>query len=176
MALSRAQKDDMLSNYEAGLAQASHAFILGYQGITVPQVTELRQKVRDSGGTYLVVKNTLALRAIDGKALGGLKEQFVGPTAVVFTDDDVVGLAKTLTQFAKDVPAIQFKGGVVDSQAISGDQVKEIASMPSREELLAKLLFLMQSPIVRVTRALAAITRDFVVVLDQVARSKGEQS
>lgn len=176
MALSRTQKESMLADYQAGLAEAPHAFVVGYKGITVPQVTELRDKVRESGGTYVVVKNTLALRAVDGKALHELREQFVGPTAVAFTGEDVVGLAKALTQFAKDVPAIEFKGGVVDSQAISADQVQQIASMPSREELLAKLLYLLQSPVTRVTRALNAITRDFVVVLDQIARSRGEQS
>jgi len=176
MALSRTQKETLLESYQAGLAEAPHAFIIGYQGITVPQDTDLRQKVRESGGTYVVVKNTLALRAIDGKALGELKDQFVGATAVVFTDEDVVGLAKTLTQFAKDVPALQFKGGIVESQAISADQVKEIASMPSREELIARFLYLLQSPMTRVARVLAAITRDFVVVLDQIATKKTEQS
>lgn len=176
MALSRQDKETLIAQYEEGLARAPHAFILGYKGITVPQVTELRQKVRESGGSYLVVKNTLALRAIDGKALAELKEQFEGPVAVAFTDGDAVALAKTLTQFAKDVPAIEFRGGMVDSQAIAGEQVKEIASMPSREELLAKLLFLMQAPVTRFVRVLAAIPRDFVVVLDQIRAQKEEQA
>ena len=174
MALSRTQKEELLKDYQEGLAQAPHAFLVGYKGITVPQDTDLRQRVRDSGGTYLVVKNTLALRAVDGKALGELKEQFVGPTAVAFTDGDVVTLAKTLTQFAKDVPAIEFKGAVVDSQAIGAAQVKDIATLPSREELIAKILFLLQSPVSRFVRTLAAVTRDFVVVMDQIAKNKGE--
>lgn len=176
MALSRTRKEELLQSYEDGLAKADHAFLLGYKGISVPQVTDLRDKVRESGGTYVVVKNTLALRAIDGKALGELKEQFVGPTAVVFSDGDVVALAKALTQFQKDVPVIEFKGGVVNSQAIEAEQVKDIAALPSREELIAKLLFLLQSPVTRFARVLNAITRDFVVVIDQIAKQKEGES
>jgi large subunit ribosomal protein L10 len=172
MALSRAQKDELISEYGAALAQAPHAFLMGFQGITVPQVTELREKVRQSGGSYLVVKNTLALRAIDGKALSALAERFVGPTAVAFTNGDAVALAKTLTQFAKEVPAIAFKGGLVDGRPIAGEQVREIASLPSREELIGKLLYLLQSPIVRLARTLAAVPREFVVVLDQIRRNQ----
>lgn len=173
MALTRADKEQLLAFYEEGLKGASHAFVMGYQGIKVPQVTALREKVRQSGGQYVVVKNTLALRAIDGAALAALKDQFVGPTAVAFTDKDPVSLAKALTDFAKDVPAIQFKGGVVEGRAIGGDQVKEIAALPSREELIAKLLFLVQSPITRFVRVLAALgPQSLAMVLNQVSQKK----
>jgi large subunit ribosomal protein L10 len=172
MALSRQSKDELINEYSTTLAAAPHAFVVGYQGIKVPQVTDLREKVRQSGGSYVVVKNTLALRALDGKALGELKAQLTGMTAVAYTFGDPVALAKTLTQFAKDVPALQFKGGVVDSRAIAGEQVKEIASLPGREELIAKLLYLLQSPITRLVRTLAAVPREFVVVLDQIRQKK----
>lgn len=176
MALSQAKKNELVDKYTSELAAARHAFVMGYQGIKVPQATDLREKVRQSGGTYVVVKNTLALRAIDGQALAGLKDQFTGATAVAFTNGDVVALAKTLTQFAKDVPAIQFKGGVVEGQAIAAEQVKDIAGLPGRKELIGKLLFLLQSPIARFVRTLAAIPRDFVVVLDQVRLQKEQQA
>src|SRR5689334_79712 len=172
MALTRTDKEQLLAEYENGLAQAPHAFVLGYQGITVPQVTELRSRVRQSGGEYVVVKNTLALRAIDSKALAQLKEHFVGPTAVVFSTKDPVSVAKALTDYAKDVPALQFKGGMVEGRAIAGDQIKDIASLPSREELIAKLLFLLQSPITGLARVLAAVPQSFVMVLDQVRLKK----
>jgi large subunit ribosomal protein L10 len=172
MALTREQKDALIAKYEAALARAPHAFLLGFQGITVPQVTGLREKVRQSGGTYLVVKNTLALRAVDGKALGAIAGQFGGETAVAFTQGDAVALAKTLTQFAKEVPVIKFKGGLVEGRPIAGHQVKEIASLPSREELIGRLLALLQSPIVRLARTLAAIPRDLVVVFDQIRKKK----
>jgi large subunit ribosomal protein L10 len=176
MALSRQQKEGMISEYQGDLAQAPHAFLMGFQGIKVPQVTELRAKVRESGGSYVVVKNTLALRAIDGTALASLKDEFVGATAIAYTQGDAVALAKALTQFAaslpKEAPVLQFKGGIVEGKRIAGDQVKDIASLPSREDLIAKLLFLLQSPVTRLATALSAITRDFVVVLDQVAKQK----
>ena len=171
MPLTRDDKAELLQIYEQGLATTPHAFILGYQGIKVPQVTALREKVRQSGGEYIVVKNTLALRAIDGEALAQLKEHFVGPTAVAYGKDPVA-LAKTLTDFAKDAPVLQFKAGLVEGRAIDGAQIKDIAALPSRNELIAKLLFLLQSPISRFVRTLAAIPRDFVVVLDQVAKQK----
>ncbi len=172
MPLTRDEKQELIASYDGGLAQAPHAFLLDYKGVTVPQVTELRARIRDSGGQYLVVKNTLALLAIEGKALGELKEQFQGPTAVAFSAADPVALAKVLTDFAKTVPAIQFKGGVVEGRKIGADQVKEIAQLPGREELVAKLLFLLQSPVSRLARGLAALTRQLVVVLDQIRIEK----
>lgn len=175
MPLSRTDKEQLLSEYEGGLAQAPHAFLLGYQGITVPQVTELRNRVRQSGGEYVVVKNTVALRAIDAKSLSQLKDHFVGPTAVVFSLKDPVAVAKALTDYAKDVPAIQFKAGLVEGRPIAADQIKDIASLPSREALIAKLLFLLQSPITRFARVLAAVPQSFVTVLDQIAKKKDEQ-
>jgi large subunit ribosomal protein L10 len=174
MPLTRSDKEQILETYEQGLAKAQHAFLLDYQGITVPQVTELRKRVRQSGGEYVVVKNTIALRAIDSQALGQLKEHFVGPTAVAFSLTDPVGVAKALTDYAKDVPAIKLKAGLVEGRAIAADQIKEIASLPSREELIAKLLFLMQSPVTRFVRVLAAVPQSFVMVLDQVRKKKEE--
>ncbi len=176
MPLTRTQKEELLAEYEQGLKSAPHVFLVGYQGITVPQVTALREKVRGSGGQYVVVKNTLALRAIDGAALSALKEHFVGPTAVAYSEQDPVSLAKALTDFAKDVPAVKFKAGLVEGRAIAADQIKDIASLPGREELIAKLLFLLQSPITRFVRVLAALPRSFVVVLDQVRIQKEQQA
>ncbi|HWM89771.1 MAG TPA: 50S ribosomal protein L10 [Thermoanaerobaculia bacterium] len=171
MALTREEKLELLQVYEKGLAATPHAFLVGYQGIKVPQVTALREKVRQSGGEYIVVKNTLALRAIDGEALAQLKEHFTGPTAVAFGSDPVA-LAKALTDFAKDVPVLQFKAGLVEGRAIAAGQIKDIASLPSREELIAKLLFLLQSPVIRFARVLAAVPQSFVAVLDQIRQKK----
>jgi large subunit ribosomal protein L10 len=176
MALTRIQKEQLLAQYTEGIKAAPHAFLLDYQGITVPQVTALREKVRASGGQYLVVKNTLALRAIDGAELAALKEHFVGPTAVVWSGTDPVGLAKALTDFAKDVPAIKLKAGLVEGRAVPAEQIKEIAALPGREELIAKLLFLLQSPITRFARVLAAVPQQFVAVLDQIRITKDEQA
>jgi len=172
MPLSRTQKEQLLSEYQDGVANAPHAFLLGYQGISVPKVTELRQRIRETGGSYVVVKNRLVLQAIEGKALGQLKDHFTGPTAVVYGDDEPVALAKVLSDFQKEAPFIEFKGGLLNGQPVGGDQIKEIANLPSREELIAKLLYLLQSPITRFVRTLAAVPRDFVLVLDQVRQKK----
>lgn len=172
MPLTREQKSELLASYQQGLAEAPHAFLLDYKGISVPQVTELRAKVREHGGSYVVVKNTLALRAIEGKALDGLKAEFEGPTAVVFSDGDPVPLAKALTEFAKTAPMLQFKGAMVERRAVAAEQVKEIADLPSRDELIARLVFMLQSPIARLVRTLGAMPQRFVSVLDQVAKSR----
>src|SRR5437588_3280286 len=174
MPLTRSEKDKLIAEYQEGLAVAPHAFLLGFKGISVPQVTELRNRVRATGGSYLVVKNNLALRAIDSTALAALEEHFVGPTAVVFTDHDPVALAKALTDYAKEVPALEFKAGMVERRAVAAGQIKEIAQLPSREQLIAKLLYLLQSPIARFARLLAAVPRSLVVVLDQVRKQKEE--
>lgn len=175
MALTRTKKKELIEDYQSGLAAAPHAFLVSFKGITVPQATELRDRIRDKGGHYRVVKNTLALIAVDGKGLAHLKDQFQGPTAVAYTNDDAVGLAKALTEFKKDVPVVEFKGGVVDGKPVAGADVESIARMPSREELLAKLVYLLSSPVARLARSLAAIPRQLVVVLDQVARRQGAE-
>lgn len=175
MALTRTRKEQLVARYQEGLAEAEHAFLVDFQGVDVPQVTELREEIRSTGGRYEVVKNTLARLAIQGKPLEELRESFQGPIAVAYTDDDVVGLAKALTEFAKKVPVFEFRGGLVSGQRVEVEQIEEIARLPSREDLVAKLLFLLQSPITRLARTLNAVTRDFAVVLDQVARKKEEE-
>jgi len=173
MPLTRSTKEEILGGYEEAMASAEHAFVIGFKGITVNQVNDLRSKVRKSGGQYVVIKNTLARRAVAGKPLEQVKEHFTGPTAVAYSLEDPVALAKVLTDFAKDAPVIEFKGGLVEGRPIAASQVKEIASLPGRQELLAKLLFLMQSPIQRFVRALAASgPQRLAIVLDQVAKKK----
>jgi large subunit ribosomal protein L10 len=172
MALNRAQKQELVDRYGAGLANAPHAFLISYQGIKVNDVTELRARVRQSGGTYEVVKNTLAMRAIEGKPLAALAGTFNGPLAVVYTEGDPVAVAKALTEFAKTVPQIVFRGGVVEGRPIAANEVEQIAKLPGRLELIAKLLLLLQSPITRLVRTLSAVPRELVVVLDQVGKQK----
>jgi large subunit ribosomal protein L10 len=175
MPLSRSQKEQMLAEYEEGVVHAPHAFLVGYQGISVPKVTELRQRIRESGGSYVVVKNRLVLRAIEGKALEQLRDQFSGPIAIAYSDSEPVALAKVLADFQKEAPAIELRGGLLNGQRVAGDQIKEIANLPSREQLIAKLLFLLQSPITRLARTLAAVPRDLVLVLEQIRQQREAQ-
>jgi large subunit ribosomal protein L10 len=175
MPLSRSQKEQMLAEYQEGVVHAPHAFLVGYQGISVPKVTELRQRIRESGGSYVVVKNRLVLRAIEGKALDQLRDQFSGPIAIAYSDSEPVALAKVLADFQKEAPAIELRGGLLNGQRVAGDQIKEIANLPSREQLITKLLFLLQSPITRLARTLAAVPRDLVLVLEQVRQQREAQ-
>ncbi len=171
MPLSLQQKKDLVESYRDGVGASPHVYLVDYKGISVPLVTELRQQVRQLGGEYRVVKNRLMLRAIGGAALEGLSDQFSGPTAVVYGDDPVA-LAKLLTDFAGEAKVLEFKAGLVEGRPVAGGEIEQIATLPSREALIAKLLFLVQSPITRFASVLAAIPRQFVVALDQVRQKK----
>jgi len=172
--MNRDDKAAAISELNEGIGSATNAFLISFRGITVPQVTELRRQVRDSGSEYLVVKNTLALIAVKDSPLVALKEQFKGETAVAFNKTDAVGLAKALTKFAKDVPSVQFKGAMLNGQIVPATEIQNIANLPSREELIAKLLYLMQSPIRGLVTVLSANIRNLAVVIDQIAKQKGE--
>jgi large subunit ribosomal protein L10 len=172
MALDRATKEKLLDDYNSGFAKSPNAFVVGYRGMSVPQVDDLRKKVRATGGRYQVVKNTLALIAVKDTPLQPLSEHFSGPTAIAYSGKDAVALAKVLTEFTKGADILEFRGGLVDGQTIKGADVKAIADLPSREVLIGKLLFMLQTPITRLVRDLGAITQQFVSVIDQVRQQK----
>jgi large subunit ribosomal protein L10 len=175
MPLTREQKERLVGEYGEQLEGAGHVFLVDYKGISVPEVTELRSRVRGGGGSYVVMKNRLALRAIGGKGLEALEKHFQGPTAAAWGGDDPIALAKVLTEFAKEVPALELKAGIVEGREIGAEDIRELASLPRREELLAKLLFLMQSPVTRFVRTLAEMPRRFVATLHQIAAGKAAQ-
>lgn len=169
---SKAEKAQAISEFNQGIGQATNAFLIEFKGITVPQVTELRKHVRETGSTYVVVKNTLALIAVKDSPLVQLREQFSGPTAVAYNATDAVALAKALTKFAKDVPAVHFKGAMLNGQIVPATEIQNIANLPSREELVSKLLYLLQSPIRGLVTVLSGNIRNLAVVLDQIAKQK----
>ena len=171
--MNRDNKAQAISEFADGIGQATNAFLISFKGITVPQVTELRKQVRESGSEYVVVKNTLALIAVKDSPLVALSDQFTGETAVAYNKTDAVALAKALTKFAKDVPAVQFKGAMLGGQIVPAAQIQAIASLPSREELISKLLYLMQHPIRGLAVVLNGTIRNIAVVLDQIAKQKG---
>jgi large subunit ribosomal protein L10 len=170
--MKREDKAQAISEFNASIGQATNAFLIDFKGITVPQVTELRKQVRETGSQYVVVKNTLALIAVKDSPLKTLEKQFSGMTAVAFNRTDAVALAKALTKFAKDVPTVQFKGAMLDGQIVPAAQIQNIASLPSREELVSRLLYLLQSPIRGLAIVLNANIRNIAVVLDQIAKQK----
>ena len=170
----REQKATAISEFSDNIGQATNAFLISFKGITVPQVTELRKQVRESGSRYVVVKNTLALIGTKDSPLKALQQHFSGETAVAYNTTDAVALAKVLTKFAKDVPVVQFKGAMLAGQIVPATEIQNIANLPSREELISKLLYLMQHPIRGLAVVLNGTIRNIAVVLDQIAKQKGE--
>lgn len=174
--MNRDEKAQAISEFSEGIGKATNAFLISFKGITVPQVTELRKQVRDTGSEYVVVKNTLALIAVKDSPLKQLEKQFTGETAVAYNTTDAVALAKVLTKFAKDVPTVQFKGAMLGGQIVAANEITNIANLPSREELIAKLLYLMQHPIRGLAVVLNGTIRNFAVVLDQIAKQKSGEA
>lgn len=168
----REQKAEAISEFTEGIGSATNAFVLDFKGITVPQVTELRKQIRETGSTYVVIKNTLALIAVKDTPLTKLTQHFSGMTAVAYNTTDAVALAKVLTKFAKDVPTVQFKAALLGGQPVAASEIQNIANLPSREELVSKLLFMLQSPIRGLATVLAANIRNLAVVIDQVRQQK----
>jgi len=168
----REEKSQEVSELNEQIGKASNAFLIDFKGITVPQVTELRKQVRQTNSGYVVVKNTLALIALKDSPIINMKEKFTGPTAIAFNSTDAVVLAKALTKFAKDVPAVQFKGALLNGQVVPASEIQNIANLPSRGELVAKLLYMLQSPIRGLVTVLQANIRNLTVVLDQIAKQK----
>jgi large subunit ribosomal protein L10 len=169
----REQKATAISEFSEGIGTAQNAFVLDFKGITVPQVTELRKQVRESGSEYVVIKNTLALIAVKDSPLQKLTGTFSGMTAIAYNTTDPVALAKVLTKFAKDVPSVQFKGALLAGQVVAAGEIQNIANLPSREELLSKLLYLMQHPIRGLAVVLNGTIRNIAVVLSEISKQKG---
>jgi len=170
--MNRDEKSEMIQELSDSVAKAPHAFLIDYTGITVPAVTDLRRQIRGTKAEYLVVKNTLALRAIKGKPLEALAEHFTGMTAVAYSQTDIVALAKVIHTFGKTNPHVKVKAALLDGKAVPASSLEALATMPSRNELIAKLLGLMQSPVRRLVTVLSAPHRNVAATIAAVARQK----
>lgn len=172
MAVTRAEKAQELAELEGVFRTADAAILVDFRGVDVPQVTELRAALRKANARYRVVKNTIARRALKGTAFEVLSAHFEGTTAVAYTDSDAVAMAKTLTTFMKAAPALQIKAAVVQGQPLAPAGVTDLASLPGRPELYARLLGVLQAPMVNLVRVLQAVPRDLLGVLVQAERQR----
>jgi large subunit ribosomal protein L10 len=163
-------KDDKKKDIDAlrqDLQKSNNLFVTGYEKLHVAQDFELRKVVRGAKGKYRVVKNTLAEVASEGTPAGQVLKNLRGMTSVAYTFDDPVALAKALTTYAKTNPSFTFKAGVVEGRVIDVKAIQDLASMPPREEILAKLLYLINAPAQRLVTAIGAVGRNLAVVVDQ---------
>src|SRR2546425_3126609 len=161
----KGKKQEELNELKKDLNDAKNMFVTQFQGMTVAQDTDLRQKIRGTNSKYRVVKNTLARKAAEGTAAEGVTKSFDGSTAIAYNANDPVSLAKALTAYAKTNPLFVFKAGIVEGRVINLADISNIAAMPSKEELIAKLLFLINSPAQRLTVALNGVARNLAVVM-----------
>ena len=167
----RSEKQQDLDKLKLELAKVSTVILTTFQGITVENDTKLRRAVQAAGGKYQVVKNTLAERAGAGTPAENLLKNLSGTNSIAFTQTDAVALAKALTKVAKEVPAFQFKSGVVEGRVISIAEIQQLANLPSKEELLSKIMFLLNAPAQRIASTLNALPRNLAVTVNEAIKA-----
>ncbi|MBV8893287.1 MAG: 50S ribosomal protein L10 [Acidobacteria bacterium] len=167
MAVSKEKKQAQVEKLSDDLKEIGNLVVATFSKLTVAQDYELRKAIRGAGAKYQVVKNTLAERAAKGTRVEQALKDLSGVNSIAYTTGDPVALAKALAKYAKDNPEFIFKTGVVEGRAVSVDEIESLATMPSKEELYSKLLFLISAPAQRLVTAMNAVGRDLAVVLNQ---------
>ena len=156
-------KQPVVNEIKELLTDAQSAVLVSYRGITVEQDTAMRKELREAGVIYKVCKNTMMRRAFEGTEFAGLDEYLEGPSAIAISKDDATAPARIICKFAKEAKALEVKAGVVEGNVYDANGIVELSKVPSREELLSKLLGSLQSPITNLAR-----------VLNQIAEQNGE--
>jgi large subunit ribosomal protein L10 len=168
----KAEKKTASEELKTQLANVSSVILTTFQGITVENDTRLRRAVEAAGGKYQVVKNTLAERAGEGTPAESLLKNLKGTNSISYTYSDPVALAKVLTKVAKEVPAFKFKAGWVEGRVVSIDEIQNLAQLPSKEELISKVMYLLSAPAQRLASTLAAVPRNLAVVANEAVKAE----
>lgn len=163
----KSEKQKDLEALKAELDKAESVFLAGYEKMTVAQDFELRKTVRGAGGSYKVVKNTIAGKAAEEGKSADLLKELKGMCSIAYTSGDPVALAKALTAYAKENPAFTFKAGMVEGRVIDLSGITALATMPPKEEIYSKLLYLINAPAQRLVTAMNGVGRNLAVVVDQ---------
>ncbi len=172
MAVSKAKKSEQITELSSDLKKVNNLIVGTFGKLTVAKDFELRKSVRAAGAKYRVVKNTLAERAARGTSVEEVLKGLEGVTSIAYTEGDPVALAKALSKYAKDNPEFTFKAGIVEGRVISIKEIDALASMPSKEEIYSKLLFLINAPAQRLVTAMNAVSRNLAVVVNQGVKEK----
>jgi large subunit ribosomal protein L10 len=172
MPVTKAKKKEQVEKLNADLKNVSSMVVATYSKLTVAQDYELRKTLRGAGAKYKVVKNTLAQLAAKGTKVEEALKGLSGVTSIAYTSGDPVAMAKALSKYAKDTPEFTFKVGVVEGRVISIKEIESLASMPSKGELMSKLLFLINAPAQRLVTVMNAVGRNLAVVVDQGVQQK----
>src|SRR6202047_4516532 len=167
----RSEKQEDLDKLKTELAKVSTVILTTFQGITVHDDTKLRRSVQAAGGNYKVVKNTIAERAANGTPAEKLLSNLKGTNSIAYTNTDPVALAKALTKIAKDVPAFQFRSGIVEGRVISIAEIQQLANLPAKEELINKIMLLLNAPAQRIAMALNALPRNLAVTVNEAIKA-----
>lgn len=167
MPVTRARKKEQVDQLSGDLQKVSSVIVATYSKLTVEKDYELRKALRSTGAKYRVVKNTLAERAAKGTKVEEALKNLAGVTSIAYTEGDPVALAKALSKYAKDNPEFTFKTGVVEGRVVTIKEIEALASMPSKEEIYSKLLFLINAPAQRLVTVMNAVGRDLAVVVNQ---------
>lgn len=172
----RERKQEDLTALTEELGNSKSAMIVSFNKLTVNKDQEFRNRLREAGAKYQVVKNTIARLAVKGTPYEEASEYFKGVTAIAWTDNDPVVLSKAVSKFLKDNADIYtFKAGVVEGKVVDLKQVESIASLPSKEELISKIMFLINAQAQRIVTVINAVPRDLAIVIKQIGEKKGEQ-
>ena len=170
--MDRSDKEKEIKHLHEEFNSAKNLFLTGFEGLTVNEDLELRRSIRASGSKYRVIRNRLTKRAAQGTPVEAFEQELKGANGLAYNDQDAVALAKAISTYAKDHPRLVFKVGIVEGRVIELEDLNHLASLPTKEALISKIMFLLNAGAQRVASVVQAVPRGLAVVLDQASKEK----